>query len=111
MHDPDQPLGCFQKMSYGLLGLGLYLFCSFFSCCGLWLLTIQIYVVPQTAPNGLPAELEEWALLSAPPLSFIVIGPFIVMMYVLYLRDMRVIQVKDHTATPIEKEKRKKDIL
>lgn len=72
MRYEEEPLGCFQTLSYGLLGLGLYASCSL-SC---------LVLTGLTRPSGVA-------------FSFLCAGPAIVAMYVLYLQDITVIEVRD----------------
>ena len=107
MRYEEEPLGCFQTLSYRLLGFGLYISCSLFSCFALQAFIVQLNLNSilhlnsgLTAPTGL-----DWAAVA---FSFLCAGPVILGIYVLYLRDMRVIQVKDRVTPLAADEKRKK---
>ena len=103
MRYEDEPLGCFQKVSYGLVGLGLYLACSVLTFGTLFALAFSSPVFTVTFMFGLPGVFV---------LSFLIAGPLIVGAYMLYLQEIRVIEVKDRPpsiTTTQTKDKRKND--
>lgn len=94
MRYEEEPLGCFQTLSYRLLGLGLYISCSLLSCFALQAIIGQQNLNSKLHLNTsltTPTSLD-WAGIA---FSFLCAGPLILGIYVLYLKDMRVIQVRD----------------